>query len=141
MDRMSGRRMVMEEQELTEKIIGCAMKVHRILGCGFLESVYQKAMLHELSMAGLKAAVEVPLRVTYAGVVVGDFYADIVVDGKIIVENKAVEALCEAHEVQVVNYLTATGLNVGLLFNFGPPKLEFKRKHRIYRKPLSSLEN
>jgi GxxExxY protein len=131
----------MEEAELTEKIIGCAMKVHRILGCGFLESVYQKALLHELKKAGLNALGEVPLKVTYDGVTVGDFFADIVVEGKIIVENKSVEALCEAHEVQVVNYLTATGLNVGLLFNFGSPKLAFKRKHRIYRNPSSSLEN
>lgn len=131
----------MEEEELTEKIIGCAMKVHRTLGCGFLESVYQKALLHELEKAGLNATGEVPLKVRYDGVIVGDFFADIVVEGKIIVENKAVEALCEAHEVQVVNYLTATGLNVGLLFNFGEPKLAFKRKHRIYRKPSPSLEN
>lgn len=131
----------MEEQELTEKIIGCAMKVHRTLGCGFLESVYQKALLHELKKRGLKAVGEVPLRVTYEGIVVGDFFADIVVEDKIIVENKAVESLCDAHEVQVVNYLAATGLNVGLLFNFGASKLEFKRKHRLYRKPLPALEN
>ncbi|NCD22537.1 MAG: GxxExxY protein [Spartobacteria bacterium] len=127
----------MEEQELTKKIIGCAIKVHSALGCGFLESVYQKALLHELRKAGFKAAEQVSLRVTYDGVVVGDFYADIVVEDKVIVENKAVEALGKAHEVQVVNYLTATGLNVGLLFNFGAPKLDFKRKHRIYRQPLS----
>ena len=131
----------MEEQELTEKIIGCAMKVHRTLGCGFLESVYQKAILHELRKSGLKVSQEAPLQVVYDGVIVGEFYADIIVENKVIVENKAVEALCEAHEVQVVNYLTATGLNIGLLFNFGAPKLEFKRKHRIYRKSAPATEN
>lgn len=138
---MDRERAEMEERELTEKIIGCAMKVHRTLGGGFLESVYQKVLLHELKKAGLNAAGEVPLRVTYDDIVVGDFFADIVVEGKIIVENKAVESLCEAHEVQVVNYLVATGLNVGLLFNFGTSKLEFKRKHRLYRKPLPVLES
>jgi GxxExxY protein len=128
-----------EEQELTEKIIGCAMKVHGTLGCGFLESVYQKALLHELRKAGLNATGEIPLKVIYDDEIVGDFFADIVVEGKVIVENKALESLCAAHEAQVVNYLTATGLNIGLLFNFGAPKLEFKRKHRIYRKSSGSL--
>ena len=131
----------MEEEKLTETIIGCAMKVHRTLGCGFLESVYQKAFLHELKIAGVNAAGELPVRVTYEGVVVGDFYADILVEEKVIVEIKAVEQLCATHEAQVVNYLTATGLNVGLLFNFGASKLEFKRKHRLYRKASPSLEN
>lgn len=124
----------MEEQELTEKIIGCAMKVHGTLGGGFLESVYQKALLHELKKAGLNATGEVPLKVIYDEEIVGDFFADIVVEGKVIIENKAVESLCAAHEAQMVNYLTATKLDIGLLFNFGAPKLEFKRKHRIYRK-------
>jgi GxxExxY protein len=124
----------MEEQELTELIIGCAMKVHSTLGCGFLESVYQRAMLLELKRAGLKAVKEVPLKVFYGDDVVGDFFADIVVEGKVIVENKAMEALSASHEAQLVNYLTATGLNVGLLFNFGASRLEFKRKHRVYRK-------
>ena len=131
----------MKAEEITGKIIGCAMKAHRMLGSGFLESVCQKALLHEFRMAGMRAEEEVPLRVTYDGVVAGEFYADMVVEGKIIVENKAVEALCEAHEVQVVNYLTATGLNVGLLFNFGVPRLEFTSKHRIYRKPASGHED
>lgn len=128
----------MEEQELTEKIIGCAMKVHRTLGCGFLESVYQKALLHELRKTGLQADGQIPLKVMYDGEIVGDFFADIVVERKVIIENKAVESLCAAHEVQVVNYLTATGLDVGLLFNFGGAKLEYKRKHRVYRKSSGS---
>ena len=128
----------MEEQELTEKIIGCAMKVHRTPGCGFLESVYQKALLHELRKTGMQADGQIPLKVMYDGEIVGDFFADIVVERKVIIENKAVESLCAAHEVQVVNYLTATGLDVGLLFNFGGAKLEYKRKHRVYRKSSGS---
>jgi len=139
MDMMEDRGRTMEEEELTEKIIGCAMKAHRTLGCGFLESVYQKALLHELKKAGIEATEAVPLKVFYDEETVGDFFADIVVEGKVIVENKAVESWCAAHEAQVVNYLTATGLNVGLLFNFGAPKLEFKRKHRIYRKSKGPL--
>ena len=131
----------MKEEELTGKIIGCAMKVHRILGNGFLESVYQNALLHELKKGGLEVACEVPLRVEYDGVVVGEFAADMLVAGKIVVENKAVQKLCAAHEVQLVNYLTATGVDVGLLLNFGSPELEFKRKYRLYDKASSHPVN
>ena len=124
----------MKEEELTGKIIGCAMKVHRTLGGGFLESVYQNALAYELQQAGLKAECEVPIKVFYDGVDVGEFYADILVDKQIIVENKAVEQLNPAHEVQLVNYLTATTYNVGLLFNFGAASLQYKKKFRVYRK-------
>ena len=127
----------MKEEELTGKIIGCAMKVHRTLGNGFLESVYQNALVHELRKAGLEVACEVPLHVVYDGVIVGEFAADMVVAGKAIVENKAVQKLCAAHEVQLVNYLTATGVDVGLLLNFGSQELEFKRKYRLYEKASS----
>lgn len=128
----------MKEEELTGKIIGCAMKVHRTLGNGFLESVYQNALVHELKKDGLEVACEVPLRVLYDSVVVGEFAADLLVAGKVIVENKAVQKLCSAHEVQLVNYLTATGVDVGLLLNFGSSELEFKRKYRLYVKSSSS---
>ena len=124
----------MKEEELTGKIIGCAMRVHRALGSGFLESVYQNALAHELKKAGLEVACEISLRVVYDGVVVGEFAADMLVAGKVIVENKAVQRLCSAHEVQLVNYLTATGMEVCLLLNFGAPEMEFKRKHRLYEK-------
>ena len=127
----------MKEEELTGKIIGCAMRVHRTLGSGFLESVYQNALAHELKKAGLEIACEVPLHVVYDGVVVGEFAADMLVSGKVIVENKAVQKLCSAHEVQVVNYLTATGVDVGLLLNFGSSELEFKRKYRLFEKGSS----
>jgi GxxExxY protein len=124
----------MEEEALTEKIIGCAMQVHRVLGPGFLESVYEKALAHELHKAGLNVTCQHPIQVTYDGVIVGDFYADMVVEGRVIVENKAVQALGKTHEVQLVNYLTATGVEIGLLLNFGATSLEFKRKYRTYKK-------
>ena len=128
----------MKEEELTGKIIGCAMKVHRTLGNGFLESVYQNALAHELKKTGLGVECEVPLRVLYDGVIIGEFAADMLVDGKVVVENKAVQKLCAAHEVQLVNYLAATGTDIGLLLNFGSPELEFKRKYRIYEKDPGS---
>jgi GxxExxY protein len=123
----------MEEQELTEKIIGCAMKVHSALGPGFLESVYAKALAHELRKSGLKVECEKLLTVRYDDVVVGEFSADKLVEEKVMVEEKAVQALVSAHEVQLVNYLTATGIEIGLLLNFGGQRLEYKRKSRTYR--------
>jgi len=129
----------MEHEQLTETIIGCAMKVHRTLGPGFLESVYQKALAHELRKASLRVECEKPIRVHYDGVVVGDFSADMLVEGVVLVENKAVQTLSPAHEVQLVNYLTANGIEIGLLLNFGAEKLEFKRKHRTYR-PLRETD-
>jgi len=131
----------MKEEELTGKIIGCAMKVHRALRCGFLESVYQNALAYELQRAGLRAECEVPIKVFYDGVDVGEFYADILVEKQIIVENKSVEQLGPAHEVQLVNYLTATEYEVGLLFNFGSSSLQYKKKFRVYRKPGSNPVN
>lgn len=117
------------------------MKVHRALGCGFLESVYQNALAYELQRAGLRAECEVPIKVFYDGVDVGEFYADILVEKQIIVENKSVEQLGPAHEVQLVNYLTATEYEVGLLFNFGSSSLQYKKKFRVYRKPGSNPVN
>ncbi len=123
----------MEHGELTGKIIGCAMAVHGALGPGFMESVYQNALAHELRSAGLAVDRECRLTVHYNGIVVGEFVADMVVNGAVLVELKAVQSLHSIHEVQVVNYLTATGLDLGLLFNFGSDQLKFKRKNRIYR--------
>jgi len=119
-----------DSHAITEVIIGCAMKVHRALGPGFLESVYQNALVHELRSVGLATESEFPLKVVYDGLVVGEFFADLLIEDSIIVELKAVQALATIHEVQVVNYLTATGMDVGLLINFGAPALQFKRKHR-----------
>ena len=123
----------MEEQTLTERIIGCAMKVHSALGPGFLESVYQKALGHELCKAGLSVECEKPITVHYDGIVVGDFSSDMLVERRVMLELKANQVLVPANEVQLVNYLTATGIEIGLLLNFGADRLEFKRKTRTYR--------
>jgi len=123
----------MENEDLTRKIIGCAMTVHRVLGGGFLESVYQKALAHELIKNGLSVECEAKIQVKYDGVIVGDFSADMLVNNCVIIEIKAVQNLIAAHEVQLVNYLTATGIEIGLLLNFGGSSLEFKRKTRAYR--------
>ncbi len=126
----------MEEEVLTRAIIGCAMKVHRTLGHGFLESVYEHALTHELAKAGLHVECQKPIKVWYDGIIVGDFLADMLIEGRIIIENKAIHNLTLAHEVQLVNYLTATGLDIGLLINFGADSLQFRRKHRTF-KPTS----
>ena len=123
----------MEDEALTQEIIGCAMAVHRALGPGFLESVYQRALAHELQASGLKVVCECPIRVMYVGVEVGEFSADMLVEGRVIIENKAVRMLSGAHEAQLVHYLTATGVEIGLLLNFGAESLQFKRKTRTYR--------
>ena len=124
----------MDHEDLTDTIIGCAMKVHNTLGAGFLESVYQNALVYELRKAGLSVECETRVQVQYEDIVVGDFFADLVVEHKVLIENKAVQSIAVAHEVQLVNYLTATGIEVGLLLNFGAQRLEFKRKHRTFRR-------
>lgn len=110
------------------------MKVHQALGPGFLESVYVKALGHELSKTGLLVEYSHAIKVVYDGVIVGNFIADILVEDKVLIESKAVGALKDAHEIQLVNYLAATGLEIGLLLNFGAPSLQIKRKYRTYRK-------
>jgi len=121
-----------EEQNhaLTEKVIGLAMKVHRALGPGFLESVYRNALAFELRRAGLTLELDQHITVRYEHVIVGDFVADLVVNATLICELKAISTLTKADEVQVVNYLTATNHEVGLLLNFGTSSLQSKRKHR-----------
>jgi len=123
----------MEDQALTERIIGCAMRVHSTLGPGFLESVYRRALEHGLRKAGLNVEAEKPITVIYDGVPVGDFVADLIVENRVMLELKSVQALVLPHEVQLVNYLTATGIEVGLLLNFDRERLELKRKTGIYR--------
>jgi GxxExxY protein len=122
-----------EHRDLTQTIIGCAMAVHSTLGPGFLESVYQNALAFELRKAGLEVECEKSIRVMYDGVSVGEFCADMLVQSCVLIENKAVRAITLSHEVQLVNYLTATGIEVGLLLNFGVDRLQFKRKTRTYR--------
>ena len=94
------------------------MRVHQTLGPGFLESVYHKSLAHELSKAGLKVECHRAVQVIYNGVVVGDFIADMLVADRVLVENKAVQSLVQAHEAQLVNYLATTGIEIGLLLNF-----------------------
>jgi len=119
--------------ELTEKVIGCAYRVHNELGVGFLEKVYENALRIELGEAGLAVKQLHPIPVRYHGEVVGDFYADLKIEDRLIVELKAVQALAKEHEVQLVNYLAATGIDNGLLINFGS-SVEVKRKFRVYKK-------
>lgn len=114
-------------EKLTERIIGAAFEVSNALGHGFLESVYRKAMLRQLALFGLNAAQEVPYRISYCGEDVGHYVADLVVAGKVIVELKAVDALTAAHRGQTLNYVKASGLPVGLLINFGTPRIEIRR--------------
>ena len=122
------------DQNITEKIIGCAFTVHRNLGAGFLEKVYENAMLIELRKLGIEAKQQVPITVSYEGQRVGEYFADLLIEEKIICELKAGLALKIEHEVQLVNYLTATGFNTGLLLNFGK-RVEVKRKFREHSKP------
>lgn len=120
----------MKDGDLSHQIIGAAMEVHRVLGPGFLESVYEKALLTELTSRGIEAKTQSPLQVTYKAHLVGEFVVDLFVEELIIVELKAVSRLQEIHEVQLVNYLNALGKETGLLINFGGKSLEFKRKFR-----------
>jgi len=129
----------MDHEELTERIIGCAMTVHSTLGPGFLESVYEKALAHELAKAGFRTDCQQPVMVTYDGIVVGEFSAALFVEDTVMVEYKAVQVLHPINEVQLVNYLTATSIDIGLLLNFGSDRLQFRRKHRTYRPKIASI--
>jgi GxxExxY protein len=110
----------MNENDLTKKIIGCAYKVHNILGPGFLEKVYENALRIELERLGMRVKQQEPINVSYEGQVVGEYYADLWIDECLVVEVKAVQTLVKQHEVQLVNYLAATNIDSGLLLNFGP---------------------
>jgi GxxExxY protein len=129
----------MTDDNLTHMIIGCAYKVHNTLGPGFLEKIYENALRIELEKAGICVRQQQPIRVCYDGQVIGDYFADLFIDEDLIIEIKAVQALVKEHEAQLVNYLTATGVNNGLLINFGP-SVQVKRKFLQYR-PKGSLLN
>ncbi len=116
-----------KHQDITEKIIGAAYKVHNTLGSGFLEKVYQNSLAIELRPLDFLFDIEKPIKVHYRGEIVGDYIADIIVDGKVIIEIKAGKELSSIHEVQLVNYLKATGIEVGLLINFGK-SVQIKRR-------------
>jgi GxxExxY protein len=130
---------VEESYDLAGQVIGLSMKVHRTLGSGFLESIYHKALCLELGQAALEYETEKVLTVNYENVAVGEFKADLVIGRQLIVEIKAVNHLVAAHEVQLVNYLSATGIDEGLLLNFGTGSLEFRKKFRVYRHSPDSV--
>jgi GxxExxY protein len=121
------------DEALAQRVVGLAMKVHRTLGCGFIESVYANALLIELRKAGIAHEREKTFPVIYDGVEVGVFQADLFIEERLIVELKAVEALAVAHSVQLVNYLAAAKVDFGLLLNFGAKSLGFRTKTRFYQ--------
>ena len=123
---MEGLLMLQEEQ-ISYAIQGCIFEVYRQLGCGFLEKVYEKALLAELELQGLRAQAQVPITVQYKNVVVGEYFADIVVEKCVILELKAQQKLAQAGKAQLLNYLKATGLHLGMLVNFAFPKASVKR--------------
>ena len=118
----------MEYEKVTETIIGCAYRVYNKMGFGFLESVYEKCLLIEMCKAGLDTETQKPITVYYEGEVVGEFVADMTVNDAVIIELKSVRRIIKAHEIQLVNYLVATGKHVGLILNFGEREVEIKRK-------------
>lgn len=122
----------MNAEELIKLIVQCIYNVRGALGPGYLETVYRNALMRELELSGLNASAERSLTVWYKNAVVGEFKADIIVENTVIIELKAVETLHKAHEVQLVNYLTATGLDSGILVNFGASDIQIKRKYRVY---------
>ena len=117
-------------KELSYTIVGAAMEVHRILGPGFLEAVYQAALAHELALRGILFEQLKRLPVTYKGVSVGDYVADFAIEGKVILELKAVSSLHPRHEAQAINYLASTGFRLAILLNFGDDRLQHKRMVR-----------
>ena len=125
---------IITTDQLITEIIECAKRIRRQLGPGFLEKVYKNAMVVELRKLNLNFETEKLIQVLYDGIVVGEYRTDIIVEGKLILELKATQDLSIANEVQLVNYLTSTQIDDGLLINFGSDKPLFKRKYRIYRK-------
>ncbi len=106
--------------DVTREIIGAFYQIYSALGYGFVEAIYQRSLPVALATRGIKSEREVPMTVTFLGVNVGDYRADLIVEGRVIVETKTVEKILPVHEMQLVNYLRATGINVGLILNFGP---------------------
>lgn len=121
---------------LTEKVIGCAFKVANTLGSGFLEKVYENALAYELRKSGVIVDQQIAIQVRYDGELVGDFYADLLIEHKLLVELKAVKALDQVHKAQCINYLKATSMEVCLLINFGNPKIEYHRLTNSHKNAL-----
>ena len=113
--------------DISGRVIGAAMTVSNTLGAGFLEKGYENALVHELRRSGLRVEQQRPLAVTYDGVIVGEYAADVIVEGSVILELKAVRVVDQVHVAQCLNYLKATGMRLCLLLNFGSPRLQVKR--------------
>ena len=128
-----------KQYDLCGQVIGAAMKVHSALGPGFLESVCQNALIWELQKLGLKVDTQTAITVHHDGQVVGFFTADLLVNDSLLLELKANQLIAKAHEVQLVNYLIATGIDEGLLLNFGAERLEYKRKFRLSKQEQVSF--
>ena len=124
----------MDIENLIELIKDCAKEVRAHLTPGFEENVYKNALYLELKDHGLEVKTEIPIKVTYKGREVGNYRADMIIEDKVIVELKAINALNTMHEIQLVNYLTATGIDDGLLINFGSDKIQIQRKYRQYER-------
>lgn len=114
-------------EDVSKIILDSAYEVHRIIGTGFLEKVYENALKYELEIRGLKCEAQKAIEVYYKDITAGHYYADLVIDNKIIVELKSVSSLSSEHFAQLLNYLKGTGYRLGILINFGNSKLEFKR--------------
>lgn len=127
MTRMNTKEEKILHKDLSYKIIGLAMEVHSKLGYGFLEKVYENAMMVLLRREGIHAKQQAPITVYFDGEVVGGYYADILVKDKIILELKAIEKITDVHRAQTLNYLKATGLHLAILLNFGKEKLKYER--------------
>jgi GxxExxY protein len=121
----------MEHEDITEHILAASFEVMHEIGHGFLESVYERSLIIALQSRGLIVKSQVPIEVMFRKHIVGEFFADLLVENKVIVELKAAKALAPEHQAQVINYLNATGIEVGLLINFGAPKMDY---HRLVRK-------
>jgi GxxExxY protein len=124
---MKKKLLDLKHKDLTEKIIEIFYKVYNKLGYGFLEKVYENTMMIEFEKAGISADEQVPIKVLYDSLIVGEYFADILVENKVIIEIKALKSISKENEAQLINYLNATGMKVGLLLNFGP-KPEIKRR-------------
>ena len=120
--------------EITENVIGCAYRVSNTLGCGFLEKIYEKAMVLEIRKIGLKVKTQFPMTVRYDNEIIGEYVADLFVEDVLLVELKSVEALNKIHFAQCLNYLKATGLKTCLLINFGRTKVQIKRFNNYFEK-------
>ena len=129
----------MVDDQLTGRILQCCFEVSNELGAGFLESVYERALIVALTQKGLTVVAQVPLKVQFHGVIVSDYFADLIVEDLVLVELKAVSRILQEHKAQVINYLTATGFPTGLLVNFGTPRIEYFRLHPRQQHPVHPL--